>query len=177
MTNSNPLPTVALLKDQAKRLRAGLSDSGTEIGHGRALELVARQHGYRDWNTLHAAADAPPPVGLSVGQRVQGRYLGKPFAAEIRGLQRLSKVGWHKVSLQFEAPVDVAGIADDAGPAPPGRGDRRPPRPNGRKNLRRPAPSGASDRWMKPDPRRRDPAPSGQRHHPARPIHHQTPHS
>ncbi len=111
MTNSNTLPAVAVLKDQAKRLRAGLSDAGTEIGHGRALELVARQHGYRDWNTLHAAADAPSTPGLSVGQRVRGRYLGKPFAAEIRGLQRLSKAGWHKVSLQFDAPVDVADIA------------------------------------------------------------------
>ena len=38
-------------KQLAKRLRTALADEGTEIGHGRALELVARMLGHRDWNT------------------------------------------------------------------------------------------------------------------------------
>lgn len=45
-------------KTMARRLRAELAATGTEIGHSRALELVARLHGHRDWNTM--AALAPP---------------------------------------------------------------------------------------------------------------------
>ena len=39
----------------AKRLRASLADRGVEVTHSEALELVAHQHGARDWNTLAAA--------------------------------------------------------------------------------------------------------------------------
>lgn len=42
----------------AARLRAALATDGVEISHSKALELVARQHGYRDRSTL-AAAPAP----------------------------------------------------------------------------------------------------------------------
>ncbi len=41
-------------KDQAKRLRTALAEQGVELSHSAALELVARQHGARDWNTLAA---------------------------------------------------------------------------------------------------------------------------
>ncbi|MFC6713246.1 glyoxalase superfamily protein [Branchiibius cervicis] len=45
-------------KQLASRLRAALATDGVEVSHSRALELVAAQHGYRDWNTLVAAPDA-----------------------------------------------------------------------------------------------------------------------
>ncbi len=58
-------------KHLAKRLRAALAEQGTEIGHGHALELVARMLGRRDWNTLVAgpraeerAAPAPGAIPL-----------------------------------------------------------------------------------------------------------------
>lgn len=42
-------------KDMASRLRARLAANGTDISHSEALELVASQLGYRDWNTCAAA--------------------------------------------------------------------------------------------------------------------------
>ena len=47
-------------KLMAKRLRASLADRGVEVTHSEALELVANEHGVRDWNTLAARPDDPP---------------------------------------------------------------------------------------------------------------------
>jgi catechol 2,3-dioxygenase-like lactoylglutathione lyase family enzyme len=41
-------------KSMARRLRADLAARDVVLSHGEALELVARQHGVRDWNTLAA---------------------------------------------------------------------------------------------------------------------------
>src|SRR6188472_587300 len=43
-----------LHKQMAKRLRAELATRGISLSHSEALELVAHQHGARDWNTLAA---------------------------------------------------------------------------------------------------------------------------
>lgn len=45
------------LKAQARRLRAALSDEAITLGHRKTLDLIARVHGWRDWNTLSAALD------------------------------------------------------------------------------------------------------------------------
>ena len=45
-------------KAMARLLRAALADRGVTVGHGEALELVARQLGARDWNTLAATSSA-----------------------------------------------------------------------------------------------------------------------
>ncbi len=58
MTLTTTLPSLDTLKTQARRLRAELTKSGTAIGHSAALELLAKQQGFKDWNTLHAAAAA-----------------------------------------------------------------------------------------------------------------------
>ena len=79
--------TVDEAKAQAKALRAGLQSQGHAISHAQALELVARQHGARDWNTLHARLsrrNAPPDLAL--GDRVRGRYLGQPFTGRVLAL-------------------------------------------------------------------------------------------
>ena len=49
-------------KQMAKRLRADLATRDVTISHAEALELVAHQHGARDWNTLaaHASPDSTP---------------------------------------------------------------------------------------------------------------------
>ena len=60
MNGSLPLPSIEALKGQAKRLRARLELDGITIGHGKSLELFARQYGYKDWNTLHAAVGNRP---------------------------------------------------------------------------------------------------------------------
>ncbi|MFV0360687.1 glyoxalase superfamily protein [Tropicimonas sp.] len=109
-TQTTPLPTVAALKAQARRLRETLADQGTTLGHSQSLELLSRQLGFRDWNTLHAAADTPPtsapkaPVAL--GQKVSGHYLGLPFTGVVKGLREVHG-GHFEVTLQFDTPVDV----------------------------------------------------------------------
>ncbi len=101
-----PLPSLDELKAQAKSLRASLANAGDEIGHGRALELIAHQHGFRDWNTLHAAVgNRPPPPPLQVGMRVGGSYLGQSFDGEIVALSLVGER--YRVTLQFDDPVDV----------------------------------------------------------------------
>lgn len=105
MTNAIPLAPVAELKAQAKRLRGQLRESGVEINHAQSLELLARQHGLRDWNTLHAKAGNR--LHLRVGDKVRGCYLGQPFTGEIRGLRVLGDGSQRQITLHFDTPVDV----------------------------------------------------------------------
>lgn len=42
----------------AKRLRACLAEKSIDLSHGECLELVARQFGHADWNTMSAALAA-----------------------------------------------------------------------------------------------------------------------
>ena len=109
-------PTMEGAKAQARTLRAALAAEGREVGHSQALELVAKSHGFRDWNTLHAAiGNGPvPPVGM--GQVVEGRYLKQRFLGEVTGIRQLSEgrysegrysEGRYEVTLHFDEPVDV----------------------------------------------------------------------
>jgi len=108
MTIENTLPTIDELKAQAKRLRASLADAGNSTSHARALELVARQYGYRDWNTLSASAGIRHPnIPLTVGARVGGRYLGQPFTARVVGVNAYSNSGRYRFTLDLDKPVDV----------------------------------------------------------------------
>lgn len=93
------------LKLQAKRLRAELASQGQEISHSNALELVARQHGERDWNTL--CARSGNELQLQPGDRVKGRYLGQDFQGEILGLTLQGTGESRRVTLHFDQPVDV----------------------------------------------------------------------
>ncbi len=98
------LPTRAALKAQAKRLRATLGDQGTPLTHAAALETIARQWGYRDWNTLSAAADTTPT--WQVGQTVTGHYLGHAFTARLKSVREAARGHWH-LTLVFDHPIDV----------------------------------------------------------------------
>ncbi|MGE0230628.1 MAG: glyoxalase superfamily protein [Flavobacteriaceae bacterium] len=101
-------PTLDELKSQARSLRGALAEAGTDISHSHSLELVARQRGYRDWNTLHAAVgNAPPPIYLTPGERVQGRYLGQPFAGRILSVALIADGAFQRITLEFDEPVDV----------------------------------------------------------------------
>ena len=108
MTSTSPLPPVAELKAQARRLRATLEGTGQAVGHGRSLELLAHQMGFRDWNTLRAAADRPGDgFRLSVGARVTGTYLGQAFAGEVLAVEQLPARDLVRVTVHFDEPVDV----------------------------------------------------------------------
>lgn len=98
--------TIDDAKAQAKALRTALQAQGSAISHAQALELIAKQHGARDWNTLHARLarrNVPPELALS--DRVRGRYLGQPFTGQIIGLS--GPVDYRQISIRFDTPVDV----------------------------------------------------------------------
>lgn len=103
---SQGLPTTAQAKEHAKRLRTQLADQGTAIGHANALELVAHQNGFRDWNSFHAAIGNRPPDGWSPGGRVQGTYLSQPFEATVTAVEML-RPGWFRLTLDLDKAVDV----------------------------------------------------------------------
>jgi len=108
MNGSTPLPAISVLKEQAKLLRRELATAGTVISHSRSLELLAHQHGYKDWNTLHAAiGNHPPACPVVAGQRVSGHYLGQPFEGEVKALETFSHANRFRVVLHFDQPVDV----------------------------------------------------------------------
>lgn len=103
-----PLPSLEDLKAQAKRLRDALPEKArAEISHGQALDLVARQHGFRDWNTLHAAKGNRPELTLTVGDRVCGHYLDQAFSGEVLAVSRNGQTGDYQLTLHFDEPVDV----------------------------------------------------------------------
>ncbi|CUX55670.1 hypothetical protein AGR7C_Lc210010 [Agrobacterium deltaense Zutra 3/1] len=145
MNVSKPLPALEGLKEQAKRLRAALEDQGQAITHSKALELIAAQYGFRDWNTLHASAGNRPAFNpYLLGSRVEG-FLPRPA---FRGL-RSGRAGARRRSRTLPA--------DPASRRSGGCGDfrklfRLPParplqcrhlRPHGGENLQRPAAGGA----------------------------------
>lgn len=101
------LPALEDLKAQAKRLRQSLTAEGNFISHSEALELLAHQHGYRDWNTLHAAAGNRPASPLALGAQISGRYLGQAFTGEIIALAQLNHGSHYRLTVEFDEPVDV----------------------------------------------------------------------
>lgn len=108
MSKSTLPPSIATLKNQAKRLRAVLASTGHSIGHSGSLELLAHQHGFKDWNTLHAAMQARAPAcPVVTGDHVQGHYLGQFFTGTVMGIQNLMKSDRFRITLMFDAPVDV----------------------------------------------------------------------
>ncbi len=108
MVGPSSLPSLDDLKAQAKRLRADLESGGSTVGHAKSLELVAHQHGYRDWNTLHTAVgNRPPPAPIHLGMRVSGAYLGQAFDGEVIAVRALGEGDRYRVTLVFDEPVDV----------------------------------------------------------------------
>ncbi|HAQ35305.1 MAG: hypothetical protein CMF74_11485 [Maricaulis sp.] len=111
MTHASPLPPLDALKAQARNLRSTLEAEGNFIKHGEALEFIAAQYGYRDWNALHAAVGNAPRGQLAVGSKVEGAYLGQPFTATILSLTSLGGGTHFRVSLALDEAVDVVRFA------------------------------------------------------------------
>ncbi|GEO84463.1 MULTISPECIES: glyoxalase superfamily protein [Alphaproteobacteria] len=102
--------TIDELKSQARRLREAMASGGTAVTHGTALELVAKSHGVRDWNTLSALAarrDNAEVDPVAVGAVVSGEYLGQRFRGRVLALSRLSQSSYYTITLHFDEPVDV----------------------------------------------------------------------
>ena len=105
MTIDPDIAPPGALKSQARRLRAELRQTGVDLSHGQALDLLARQHGQRDWNRLCARAGAQRR--LQVGDRVTGHYLGTPFSGVVKSLSAMDDGRYRRITVQFDAPVDV----------------------------------------------------------------------
>lgn len=96
-------------KTQAKRLRAAMAERGTEISHSEALEAVARQHGAKDWNTLHARlGNRPPGPPIEIGRSVGGTYLGKSIRGEVLAVRAMAEGTMFQVTLELDEPVNVS---------------------------------------------------------------------
>ena len=108
MTYSLDTPSIQTLKSEAKALRDERTLAGTPLGHGQALEEIARKHGYRDWNTASAALPERIAIPVQVGQRVKGTYLGRPFAGLVLGMQLLPDMRHYEVTVKFDKPVNVS---------------------------------------------------------------------
>jgi hypothetical protein len=101
------LPPIDVLKQHAKRLRAALAEDGDFISHSEALELIAKQNGCRDWNTLYAAAgNGPPRFDPQIGARVAGAYLGQSFCGVFIAVEALND-DRRRVTIDLDEPVDV----------------------------------------------------------------------
>lgn len=108
MTFSLDTPTATTLKAEAKALREERTLAGAPLAHGAALEEVAHRHGYRDWNTARAALPERIVVPAQVGWRVEGTYLGRPFAGVVIGVILKADGGPFDVTVKFDEPVNVA---------------------------------------------------------------------
>ena len=107
MTFSLDIPSATSFKAEARALREERARAGEPISHGAALEQVARRHGYRDWNTAHAAVPERAVSPFQVGQRVKGTYLRQPFTGLLIGVQLLADMQHFQVTVKFDRPVDV----------------------------------------------------------------------
>lgn len=95
------------LKAQAKALRSALEASGQKISHSKSLELLAKQHGFRDWNTLFASIGNAQAPAYNLGQRISGHYLGHRFKGEIIAARAMADDAHYALTVQFDTPVDV----------------------------------------------------------------------
>ena len=103
---SGPIPDIAGLKAQARRLRERLARSGSDPGHAAVLELIARHYGYRDWNTLRAVVGKGSDAPVAIGERVRGTYLSHPFEGEVVAVHAV-RLGWFRIRLKLDEAVDV----------------------------------------------------------------------
>ena len=100
--------------DLARMFAEQLAAEGIDISHAKALELVARQQGARDWNTLAArpvatkteTTTAGAPFG--VGENVSGTFNGNPAQGRVIGIEETIKPDLWRVTVAFDPPVDVS---------------------------------------------------------------------
>lgn len=91
-------------KARARQIKA---ESDSPLSLAAALEHVAKEMGFRDWNTASARLSNAPETGWQVGERVSGHYLKKPFIGRVHAVRELQGGAGYQLSLHFDAPVDV----------------------------------------------------------------------
>jgi hypothetical protein len=96
-------------KIHARKLRDALAADGITVSHTKALELVAKQNGARDWNTLAARpAMEGSAVPFAVGENVSGTFNGSPAQGRVIGLEETIKPDLWRVTVAFNPPVNAS---------------------------------------------------------------------
>lgn len=66
---------IAALKAQAKNLVQAMADIGVVLSHGQALEAIAKQYGFANWDTLagvlHGQTGSSSQVALTIPAQVK----------------------------------------------------------------------------------------------------------
>ncbi|MDX5594974.1 glyoxalase superfamily protein [Pseudovibrio sp. SPO723] len=101
------VPTLSTAKKRAREVRANLALIGKVITHSEALEHVAKELGFRNWNVAAARLSNRPQLHLSIGDRVSGRYLKQPFEGTVLSVHPIGHGDAYQLTLQFDEAVDV----------------------------------------------------------------------
>lgn len=99
--------SLSSLKAEARALREEASSKGRAMTQAEALEAVAREHGFRDWNTARAGVPDRLHCPVEIGQRVSGTYLKQPFTGKVLAAAILADSEFFRVTILFDEPVDV----------------------------------------------------------------------
>ena len=91
-------------KARARQIKA---ESEGSLSLAAALETVAKEMGFRDWNTASARLSNAPDTSWQVGERVRGHYLKQAFSGRIHGVRELQAGSGYEVTIHFDAAVDV----------------------------------------------------------------------
>lgn len=94
-------------KARARTIRAELAAQNHEISHSAALERVAAEMGYADWNTLSARLSNEPEIPLQVGDRVRGGYLKQAFTGTVIAMHSVNAGAAFHITIDLDEPVDV----------------------------------------------------------------------
>jgi hypothetical protein len=105
-------PFCITTKDQAKAwarlVRQNFAVAGIKMGHSEALENIAQQAGYADWNGYCPTLKEQHSTLVGTGLAISGLYLQHKFCGHIlRSLPQGEDAGCWRITIQFETPVDV----------------------------------------------------------------------
>lgn len=94
-------------KMRARALHTHRTSSGQAGTYSQALDEVARDLGFRDWNTASARLPNTAELPLKIGQRITGLYLRQPFVGRVLALSQIADGQAWRISLDFDTAIDV----------------------------------------------------------------------
>ncbi|MBL4894375.1 MAG: hypothetical protein JKY59_05815 [Emcibacter sp.] len=101
--------TLDNLKLQARRMRDHFAEKNIDLSHSAALEVLAKQHGFKDWNILSAILkiSSKSVNWPELEDRIKGTYLGHAFTGKILKLQTTHAENNRRYTIRFDKPIDV----------------------------------------------------------------------
>lgn len=106
--NSDTL-TAENLKAQAKRLKEHFSAQNITLSHSEALEALAKQHGFKNWNVLSAKLKhgKNTPDWPTLDDKISGTYLGHSFTAKVLRINVTNLPHLRRYKIHLDEPIDV----------------------------------------------------------------------